>query len=136
MTWGSPLQWPAGQPRTERECQLRLLGAENVIVSTNRKLSKATNRPLADQCQPEDRGVAVYFDWNGQELCFAVDRWDVVLDDIHANALSIAAIRDLERWGGEMVERSFQGFAALPATSSQLRSPLAGSAPRSATYES
>jgi hypothetical protein len=96
--------------------ELRLLGAANIVATSNLKISKHLNRPLADQKQPDDRAVAIYFELKGQELCVAVDRWAFVEDNIHAIALSIGAIRGLERWGGgDMVERSFQGFAALPA---------------------
>lgn len=132
--WVSPLQWPTGQKRapfkqvsrfeaslfsatTKLENELRLLGAKRVIATSNLKVSKTLSRPLTDQRQPEDRGVAVYFELKGQELCIAVDRWYHVEDNVHAIALSIGAIRGLERWGGgDMVERSFQGFAALPAS--------------------
>jgi hypothetical protein len=133
MIWASPLQWPAGQPRaphrrnsafqatiysatTKLQHELRLLGASNIIATSNLKISKHLNRPLADQKQPDDRAVAIYFELKGHELCVAVDRWAFVEDNIHAIALSIGAIRGLERWGGgDMVERSFQGFTALPA---------------------
>ncbi len=71
----------------------------------------------AKQRVPEDRGVAVYFKLNGDEQCFPCDRWSQVEDNLHAVALSIAALRGLERWGAkEMVNAAFRGFKALPSS--------------------
>jgi hypothetical protein len=48
-------------------------------------------------------------------MCFACDRWDRAQDDIYAIAMTIEALRGIERWGsGSMVEQAFTGFVALP----------------------
>ncbi|MET4003899.1 hypothetical protein ABIB48_002637 [Arthrobacter sp. UYCu511] len=68
------------------------------------------------QATPEDKGVAVYFTLNGEDQCFPCDRWNGVADNLHAIALSIGALRGLDRWGAkEMVNAAFRGFKALPA---------------------
>ncbi|MBV1778714.1 J domain-containing protein [Paeniglutamicibacter sp. ABSL32-1] len=127
-----PLQWPAHWPRTEKpqrssfktplaaareelKTELRRLKATNVVISTNIIVNQdGTYR--SKQRIPDDRGVAVYFNLAGEAQCFPCDRWLQVEDNLHAVALSIHAIRGLERWGAqEMVNAAFRGFKALPA---------------------
>lgn len=72
--------------------------------------------PYANQREPTDKGVAVYFEWKGQPRVFACDRWDRIKDNIRAQEKTIEAIRGIERWGAsDMLERAFTGFTALPA---------------------
>lgn len=128
-----PLQWPAAWPRTERpqraafktplaaareelRTELRRLGATNVVISTN-IIVNADGTYRSKQRVPDDRGVAVYFKLRGEEQCFPCDRWSQVEDNLHAIALSIGALRGLDRWGAkEMVNAAFRGFKALPAS--------------------
>lgn len=133
MTEAYPLQWPAGKPRkqfpersrfVERSIdaatrvlseELRRLGASNMVLSTNLRL-RNDGFPRSNQAQPSDRGVAVYFSYKKQPMCFACDRWDRIQDNIYAIAMTIEALRGIERWGsGSMVEQAFTGFVALPA---------------------
>ncbi|HKI74985.1 MAG TPA: hypothetical protein VJ998_10090 [Pseudomonadales bacterium] len=133
-----PLQWPEGWPRTPsdqidssrfkvtpdaaRRGMLeeirRLVGhwiyrREDVIVSTNLRL-RQDGEPYAAQRQPEDRGVAVYFQYKDRPMVFACDRWDQIHDNMHAIAKTIEALRGIERWGAsDMLERAFTGFIAL-----------------------
>jgi hypothetical protein len=72
--------------------------------------------PYSKQPQPSDKGVAVYFSHKKRPMCFACDRWDKVQDNIYAVAMTIEALRGIERWGGgKMMEEAFTGFTALPA---------------------
>jgi hypothetical protein len=49
-------------------------------------------------------------------MCFACDRWDSVADNVQAIRKTIEALRGIERWGtGDMVQRAFAGFVALPS---------------------
>lgn len=127
-----PLSWPMGWPRTaypkvsrfdvtfaqSRDGlmeQIRLLGGRLPILSTNVALRR-DGLPYANQSEPSDRGVAVYFEWKGQQRVFACDRWDRVKDNIRALEKTIEAIRGIERWGAsDMLDRAFSGFTALPA---------------------
>ncbi len=140
MTQAFPLQWPFGKPRTRSPQQsrfgshstfsiattrsnlsreLRLLGAANVILSTNIEL-RLDGLPYSNRKTPADAGVAVYFTLKGQPRCFACDRWQTVEENIAALAHTIGALRGIERWGGgDMVEQAFSGFAALPAPSAK-----------------
>jgi hypothetical protein len=129
-----PLSWPDRWPRTESAkrqssrfktgftaavhetlAELRRLGASNIVVSSNVPTGRG-GLPLASAKRVDDVGVAVYFTLKGKQRCFADDRWDKIEDNIHAIAMTIEAIRGIERWGtSDMVEAAFAGFALLPA---------------------
>ncbi len=126
-----PLQWPPAWPRTKwplrakfktpfsyaRDQLLReldLLGATNVVISTN-MMTRQDGLLYAKQRLPDDRGVAVYFTLNGDQQCIPCDKWDQVHDNLQAVRLTVEALRGLERWGAkEMVNAAFRGFKALP----------------------
>ncbi|WP_246173675.1 J domain-containing protein [Limnoglobus roseus] len=98
--------------------EIRRLGAGTPVLSTNIKL-RLDGLPYSNQSPPADKGVAVYFTHKKQSMCFACDRWDRVQDNIYAIAMTIGALRGIERWGsGSMVEQAFTGFVALPAPKS------------------
>jgi len=129
-----PLCWPEGRPRTDKYrrersrfnttfgkardsllAALRLLGARNVVLSTNIAL-RNDGLPYANYTPPTDAGVAVYFTYKKKQMCFACDRWDRVQDNAQAVRHTIDALRGVARWGtGDMMEAAFQGFTALPA---------------------
>lgn len=143
MTTAFPLTWPAGWPRTHfprrwrggkgltfARCrdvllkELRLLGARNVVLSTNYELGVRTNLPLSSKRVPEDKGIAVYFTLKGKALCMACDRYSSAEGNIRSLTLAIAGMRALERHGGGfMMERAFAGFEALPPPSSTQAPP-------------
>ena len=137
-----PLYWPEGRPRTrdgsrerarfdtsfarardEVVRQIELMAGRyawmrketNLIVSTNLQLRR-DGLPLAGQRQPNDPGVAVYFNYKKTPVCFACDRWSRIEDNMQAIAKTIDALRGIARWGtGDMMEAAFKGFTALPA---------------------
>lgn len=128
-----PLQWPHGWPRAELHQpaqfktsfararnellkELKLLGATNVIISSNIELRR-DGLPYANQRQPEDTGIAVYFTLNGEQQCVPCDKWRKSEDNLQAIRKTIEALRGLDRWGAkEMVNAAFRGFKALPAS--------------------
>lgn len=132
MTEAYPLQWPVGKPRVSSPGQsrfsisqhnatnnlldeIRRLGGRNAVISTNVEL-RNDGLPYANRKPPQDRGVAIYFTYKNQSMCFACDKWNAVGDNIYAVAKTIDALRGIERWGtGDMVQQAFSGFAALPA---------------------
>jgi hypothetical protein len=131
-----PLQWPMGYPRTEKPKdgifkvtfaqakkealkQLDLMGARNIVVSTNQP-TKKDGLPYANAeklwANQKDRGVAVYFIWRGQQRVIACDKWVKVDHNMQALAKTIEAMRGLDRWGAtDILERAFEGMKALPA---------------------
>ena len=100
--------------RLIREC--RLLGAANVIVSTNVAVRR-DGLPYARQRTPEDPGAAVYFklDSAPEGLVLACDRWLRVEDNIAAVAAHIGALRGIDRWGVGSVRQAFAGYKRLSA---------------------
>lgn len=133
-TTAYPLQWPAGRKRTASYrraraafstsfavardnlvVEVRRLGGRNLVISTNIPL-RQDGLPYANYRKIDDEGVAVYFTYNGKQMCFACDRWDKVEHNMHAIVKTIDALRGIARWGtGDMLEAAFTGFTALPA---------------------
>lgn len=127
-----PLTWPRGRKRTppgmrtgapfktspDKALQglmreLSLLGAKGIILSSNLKL-RNDGYPYTQQPNIADQGIAVYFKRKGKDMAFACDKYLRRENNIHAIALTIGALRGIERWGtGEMVEQSFAGFLQL-----------------------
>lgn len=129
-----PLQWPEGWPRSRRRAapfstgfaaardgllnELRLLGGQHVVISSNVELRR-DGLPYANRAQPEDRGVAVYFVRDGKQQCIPCDQWSRVEDNLQAIRKTVEALRGLERWGAKsMVDAAFTGFQALPPAQS------------------
>lgn len=133
-----PLSWPVGRPRTirnKRESarfrqtgsqrltildgvrrlrpEIEKLGGRNVIVSSNVPV-KSNGTPYSVQQDPEDVGVAVYFQLNNIPHVLCCDRWDRVADNLAAIASHIQAIRGQLRWGVADAQQAFAGFQALP----------------------
>jgi hypothetical protein len=134
MTATTPLSWPIGRPRTQRPTvsqfattgpralkhlaqQVHLLGGKHLVVSSNLPVTRYTEEPKWSAKVPTDGGVAVYFELEGEEVCFACDRWYYVEENVRAIGKTLEALRGINRWGtDDMVRASFQGFAALPET--------------------
>lgn len=137
MTTAYPLSWPDGWPktpstkradggrfnttfdraRTDLMNELRLLGAKSVVISSWLPLRR-DGMPYADQARRrlDDPGVAVYFMLRGRQMVMARDAFASVHDNLRSIGLGIAHLRGLERHGGgQMMERAFEGFAALSA---------------------
>jgi DnaJ-domain-containing protein 1 len=131
MIEAHPLHWPIGwkrehnpQPanfktplvdaRNGLTRQLELLGARNIIISSNAELTRSGDI-AARQRRIDDTGVAVYFTLDGQQRCIPCDKWIRLEDNVHAIELTVEALRGLSRWGAkEMVNAAFAGFEALP----------------------
>jgi len=88
-----------------------------VIISTNLRL-KNDGYPYSSQREPEDKGVAVWFYdiYQQSQRVIALDKYDRIADNLYAVGKTIEAMRGIERWGsGEILERAFTGFDALPS---------------------
>lgn len=130
-----PLQWPAGWPRTapwkrsrsnydvlgdraQRELlrSLRLLGAKDVVVSSNVRL-RLDGMPYAGETgkRYEESGVAVYFKRGDRNVVLACDKWLAPDENIRAIGLAVEGMRAIARSGAaELLDRAFTGFLALP----------------------
>jgi hypothetical protein len=138
MTEAYPLQWPQGWPRTTPYArdndhrfrsksgrltvgrardqlvdELRLLGAKDIVVSSN-----VPTRPdgllYGDQRYVDDPGIAVYFTFKKKKLVMARDGFVSIAGNLRSLGLAIEGLRQLERHGGSlMLERAFEGFLAI-----------------------
>ncbi len=139
-----PLQWPIGWNRTKHPAlsrfgthwdkpsihaatqklitEIRMLGGKDVIISTDLKL-KQDGLPYSSQKEPEDRGAAVYFKWNKEDIVIACDTFNKIGCNLWAMAKTIEAMRGIDRWGcSELLNRAFSGFKALPESTDGLTS--------------
>lgn len=129
-----PLYWPEGQSRTqyrksaafkvefvqardEMMHSLELLGAKQIIVSTNIPI-RGDGLPRGG-FEPNDPGVAVYFDRRVagelRPFVIACDAFYKVRWNIRAVGGTVEALRAIQRYGAtSMLEQAFKGFAALP----------------------
>lgn len=125
-----PLTWPSQFPRARNreggrfkttlasalknvQGSLRLFATdsgkklEQLVISSN--VTLGVNRP-------GDPGVAVWFTWDGMQVCIAVDRYSTVESNLQAIHHIIEARRVELRHGTlALVRATFQGFLALPA---------------------
>lgn len=142
---GYPLRWPAARPRSSSRkaalfrdggSRLSLTSARkrlreqidamtrsgrpwrtlNMILSTNIRFTASGARDQnVSRRDPEDPGVAFYFDLDGKPHVLACDQWDTVADNIAAIAAHIDALRGQERWGVADLRQAFAGHVALPS---------------------
>ena len=110
-----PLSIHQGTARVLNE--LRSLGVleGDSIISTNLKL-RLDGFPRSDQKEPDDPGVAVYWERsNESRKVMGIDLYDRIADNLAAIAATLNAMRAIERHGGALIlERAFTGFDALP----------------------
>lgn len=132
-----PLQWPSGFPRwkhgrssgtfkTNFEAALRNVKKslelfakdsgkkiENPVLSSNIDFNPLTTNTGS---RPADPGVAVWFAWDGLQVCIPVDRYDTPAANLQAIHHIIEARRVELRHGTlALVRATFSGFQALPA---------------------
>lgn len=120
-----PLTWPLGWPKTDPtrrdrgtfktslyaaledlKKQTRLLGGKDLVLSSNYTLGME---------RPKDPGVVAYFTWQELPVAIPCDRWSLIEHNVRAIALTIEAMRGMERWGAKhMIRAMFTGFKALP----------------------
>lgn len=89
--------------------QMMFLNAENIIISCN----IPEELFFANQPQPEDAGVAVYFTFRKKRLTFFCDQWDRVEDNLLTIKKLIEALKDLQHWAvSRAMERALLAFAS------------------------
>jgi hypothetical protein len=139
----SPLTWPDGWTRTKSPERSRFgkwqkpvsiavattfvleelrrmgIGDWNVIISTDLRL-RQDGLPYSNQREPDDKGASVWWKDGDEQRVIALDKYDRIADNIYAIGKTIEAMRGIERWGGgEILERTFTGFTALPNPDAQ-----------------
>lgn len=124
-----PLSWPPGFPRSKQ----REWGRFKSSYSTARDNVERSLKKFADDSRkvvsnlvissnqtiggspPNDAGVAVWFMWDGMQVCIPVDRYSRVEHNLQAIHHIIEARRVELRHGTlALVRATFTGFQALP----------------------
>ncbi|MBN3875282.1 J domain-containing protein [Nostoc sp. JL23] len=72
--------------------ELRLFGADNVVISSDIPLRK-DGLPYASFKEPSDPGIGVYFRIKGQSYVICCDAWDRAKDNLRAIGEYISALR-------------------------------------------
>jgi hypothetical protein len=137
MTESFPLKWPFGQQRTEswrrKDAafatsqgrardelikELRMMGATNVVITSNVATYERGGQTIMyanQKAANDDPGVSVFYSWKGDQYALACDKWKTVVDNLQALNKTVNAIRGIERWGsGDMMKAAFAGFKELP----------------------
>ncbi len=112
--WPTSRAVTVAEARGRLQAELDLLRATLPVLSSNMEL-RLDGQPRSGQRDPDDPGVAVYFQLRGKPRVLACDRWLTVAGNIAAIAAHIDAMRGMDRWGVGSVDRLFEGFTALPA---------------------
>jgi hypothetical protein len=103
------------QARDRLRDELSRLGCINEVISSNHPIDRY-GVPRESKRRIADEGVAVYFTYLGKQMVMACDRFDDAAGNMTSLALAIEAMRQLDRHGGgQMMERAFAGFVALPS---------------------
>lgn len=125
-----PLTWPPQFPRcTRRESgafKTTLAGALKNVQDSLRKFADDSGKKLDGLVissnvtlgahNPADPGVAIWFVWDGLQVCIPVDRYAKVESNLQAIHHIIEARRTELRHGTlALVRATFTGFKALPA---------------------
>jgi len=130
MTQAHPLQWPYGMPRTERHAASpfrstlasALKNVRGSIAAFGRDSGRAVGEVIISSNvtlgveKPADPGVSLWFTWDDEQRCIAVDRYPLPQDNLQAIHHVLEARRVEMRHGGlHIVRQTFRGFLALPA---------------------
>lgn len=116
-TWQTTKEMTVAEALKRLQGELDRIGANYPVVSSNLEI-RLDGLPRSGQRQPDDPGVAVYFQLRGKPHCLPCDTYREVHSNIAAVAAHIAATRAIERHGVASVAEMFSGFAALPAPGS------------------
>lgn len=134
MTAAFPLTWPDGLPRhaqrTSSAFRTALPAALKNVQSSLGLFGSDSGRKLSDVVissnvtlgvnRPADPGVAVWFTWDDEQRCIAVDRYGKVECNLQAIHHILEARRTEMRHGGlHVVRQTFKGFTALPAPAAE-----------------
>jgi hypothetical protein len=129
-----PLCWPPNVPRAQRReagsFKTSLAGALRNVEDSLRLFGRDSRKPVANLVlssnvtlgahRPEDPGIAVWFVWDGIQVCIPVDRYATPEANLQAIHHIVEARRVELRHGTlALVRASFQGFRALPSPAAE-----------------
>jgi hypothetical protein len=141
VTTAYPLSWPPGFPRTKQRekgsFRTSIKGALDNVRTSLTAFGRDSGRPVQGIVissnvtlgveAPSDPGVAIWFVWEGEQRCIAVDRYTTPAANLQAIHHIIEARRVELRHGTlHLVKATFEGFKALPAPSGDHWSDVLG----------
>lgn len=101
--------------RKRLQTELRRVGARNVVISSNVKVTRDGLMRADAPERMDDPGVAVYFQLDGTMMVRACDKWLRVADNLVALSKDIEADRGKGRWGVGTRAQAFAGSKLLSA---------------------
>lgn len=125
-----PLETPAYRPRKRApfragwnqtldllEAELHHLGAKDIIVQAGFQLNEIRNDgwPRGGRRPSHPAVILSFRDSSGTPLSFPCDTYDDHEDNLRAIALSLQALRAVNRYGVTKGHEQYRGFAQLPA---------------------
>lgn len=124
LTW--PPQFPRARAREKGAFKTTLAGALQNVQKSLQLFAKDSGKKLEGVVissnvtlgahRPADPGVAVWFTWDGLQVCIAVDRYLTIEGNLQAIHHIIEARRVELRHGTlALVRATFTGFLSLPA---------------------
>jgi hypothetical protein len=134
-----PLAWPEGVERTATRIESRfkttLNGALDNVQKSLEKFGRESGKAITGIVRssnvtlgvprPVDPGVAVWFSWEGELRCIAVDRYRKVEENLQAiHHILEARCTELRHGGLNIVRQTFRSFVALPRPEVDWRSIL------------
>jgi len=117
---GSPLTFERARRRLASTVDAITRAGRNyrvleMVLTTNIRVTQSGARDRNfSQREPDDVGVAFYFELDGKPHVLACDRWDTVAGNIGSIDAHIEALRGQERWGVADLRQAFAGHVALP----------------------
>jgi len=129
VTTRYPLAWPETFPRSARREASRfkatLASALKNVETSLKMFGKDTGSPVSNIVlssnvslgyeRPEDPGVAVWFQWEGRQVCIPCDRYTSAAENLQAIHHVLEARRTELRHGTlALVRATMSGFIALP----------------------
>jgi hypothetical protein len=98
--------------RLHDEIGPKKLPAKHLVVSSNVP-TRQDGLPYSNAREPDDPGVAVYFQLAGEPHCLPCDTFTRVADNIAAIAGHIEAGRKQQRYGVASVQQMYAGFRVI-----------------------
>lgn len=99
------------------ETELRHLGAHSITILAGYRLEQIRNDgwPRGSASQPAHPATEVHFTSRKKQLAFKCHRFSRFEDNLRAIALSLEALRKVDRYGVSDQAQQYSGWAQLPA---------------------
>lgn len=123
----APFRAPYARTLDLLEAELKHLNAKDVLIQAyfQREDIRNDGWPRSNARKPERPGVILTFDvrkgGNAVAMSFPCDTFNGWEDNLRAIALSLEALRKVDRYGVTRNNEQYRGFAALPAADPNLK---------------